>query len=127
MRISDWSSDVCSSDRRAVDARHSADRLGHRPPAVDGQHHAIVAFDAIFLRAQFDVPRRGVPVDRAPVHPRLIFGERFIFGAFAAKQLLAQAEPAVSLYPPASPSRTHHDPTPHMDSALSPDTESPHS
>ena len=74
-------------------ARHAADGLGHRAPGVDRENDAIVALDAIFLGEQLDVARRGVPVDRAPVHAGLIFGERFIFAALAAELLLAEIDP----------------------------------
>ena len=100
IRSFDFQPDVGEQQRRrhrAVDARHPADGFGHRPSAIDRQHDAVVAFDAIFLRQQFDVARRRVPVDRAAVHSRLIFGERLELGAFAAQALLAQPEPAVAL------------------------------
>src|SRR3546814_2581295 len=72
-------------------------RLVHRPPAIDGEDDAIVALDAIFLGEQFQMARRGGPVDRAPVHPGPIFGQRLIFAAFAAQPLLPEAEPAIAL------------------------------
>src|SRR3546814_14816078 len=64
VRISDWSSDVCSSD-------------------LPGE--------------QFQMARRGGPVDRPPVHSGPIFGERFELAALAAQPLLPQAEPAIAL------------------------------
>src|SRR3546814_12702164 len=77
---------------RAFDARQAADRFRHRPPAVDGEDDAIVAFDAIFPGEQFQMARRGGPVDRPPVHSGPIFGERFELAALAAQPLLPQAE-----------------------------------
>src|SRR3546814_13273775 len=45
MRISDWSSDVCSSDLRkiamAVDARHEDAREGLRAERVASRHHCL--------------------------------------------------------------------------------------
>src|SRR3546814_4086184 len=46
MRISDWSSDVCSSDLRGPSATHRANPVRHpdrisRPPSANGHHKAM--------------------------------------------------------------------------------------
>src|SRR3546814_11001596 len=40
MRISDWSSDVCSSDRRVAEAEEQLDRLDGLDGADDARQHA---------------------------------------------------------------------------------------
>src|SRR3546814_13637547 len=57
MRISDWSSDVCSSDLRAARDREILPRGAHHQAGYDRQRHRHAQDDgqpAAFLVAQFD-------------------------------------------------------------------------
>ena len=76
----------------AVDPRHAGDRLAHRPAGVDRHDDVVVALGAIFLGDQHGVAGRGLPVDRAPVHPLAIVGERLELGALADLELGLDAE-----------------------------------
>src|SRR3546814_6381183 len=62
MRISDWSSDVCSSDLRVR-------RVGERPVPVACQRFAAVCFDGQHVprRQAVDALPRGVRIQRRPV------------------------------------------------------------
>src|SRR3546814_13321954 len=68
MRISDWSSDVCSSDLREPDIDFGR-RLGEREIARAQPEHDIVALEERLeegLERPFEVPQRDPLVDHQP-------------------------------------------------------------
>src|SRR3546814_5863195 len=71
MRISDWSSDVCSSDLDDADAALLEDRTGHDPDLafVGGQHTGAVRADQSRFRAR----QRALHLDH--VEHRNAFGD----------------------------------------------------
>ena len=63
----------------------------HRAAGVEREDDMVVALGAIFLGEEVGVARRLLPVDRAAVHARAVFGQRIEFGAFADLELGDQA------------------------------------
>src|SRR3546814_21104514 len=75
MRISDWSSDVCSSD-----LRHGARRPGVAPRRDDIETRELIDFLTLFVALRRDVGDGGDDVDRARVAARRGVEQRDIAG-----------------------------------------------
>src|SRR3546814_10553743 len=89
MRISDWSSDVCSSDLALVDEQAGElDRLVERAAAVAAQvhHHAVDVLAAELLEQPGHVARRrGVVVAVLPAALEVLVEGRQLDHAYAAR------------------------------------------
>src|SRR5690606_36070763 len=81
---------------RAVDARQAIHRLTHRLAAIEGEDDLVVALGLVLAGIEPGVPRAGLPVDPAAIHPRLVFAERLELAAFAANTPGDEAELGVA-------------------------------